>query len=68
MDAESAFCGRHWEASGDFRVPLNKDHSNMVKFSEHEREEYDKVLGSLHSFVEVATITIRGRFMVQEGE
>ena len=62
VEPESAFCGREWESTSEYRIPMNLDHKNLVKFSEADRDEYDRVLCILHDFAQYAVKTIELRF------
>lgn len=61
VDPDSASCGRSWETCSDYRIPLDSDHSNMVKFGENSANEYDKVRATLHDFVQDACDVVRRR-------
>jgi hypothetical protein len=64
----SATCGRHWENSDDFRMNLEGDHSNMVKFSSTNDTNYQKVMLVLDDFVKDASRIVRRRFQSQESD
>lgn len=52
VDADSATDGRYWKNQGDI-YPLNKNHSNLVKFTERD-EYYPMVLPILKNLVSTA--------------
>lgn len=47
VDASSATHGRHWESRHPFIYPVNRSHSNMVKFTGNDDPVYRVVLERL---------------------
>ena len=54
-------CGRPWESGSDFRVSLNANHSEMVKFAENDRDSHDKVFWIVEDYVTRACPVIHSR-------
>ena len=50
VDRESAAHSRSWETSGRFVLGLNRDHSDLVKFS-RSCDDYELVLGHLRDML-----------------
>jgi hypothetical protein len=61
VDAASATCGRSWETGDNYVVSLDGDHSSMIKFSENDRDGYEKVRDVVQAFVKQANTVIRAR-------
>ena len=61
VNPASATCGRSWETGDDYVMSLDGDHSDMVKFSEFDRNGYEKICNVLTDFVKVAPSTIKAR-------
>jgi hypothetical protein len=61
VDRHSATHGREWESYGQFIQPVNRSHSELVKFSNHD-DEYQTVLRYLLTFRKNACSVIRDRF------
>ena len=57
----SAACGRSWETGDDYVMSLDGNHSDMVKFSEIDRNGYEKICNILKDFVEDAPSVIKAR-------
>jgi hypothetical protein len=66
VDRHSATHGREWESDGQFIQPVNRNHSELVKFSNHD-DDYQTVLRHLSTFRKNASNVIRHRFNV-DGE
>lgn len=49
VDTSSATHGRHWESGYPFIHPVNRSHSDMVKFTGSDDPVYRVVLGRLKS-------------------
>lgn len=56
----SATHGRYWENQAHHIQPINRDHSQLVKFKPND-EVYDRVLSTLQEFVEKASVMKRGQ-------
>jgi hypothetical protein len=65
VDRHSATHGREWESDGQFIQPVNRNHSELVKFSNRE-DEYQTVLRYLSTFRKNACSVIRDRFHVDD--
>ena len=63
VDRHSATHSREWESDGQFIQPVNRNHSELVKFSNHD-DEYQTVLRHLSTFRKNACSVIRNRFNV----
>jgi protein SERAC1 len=63
VDRHSATHGREWESDGQFIQPVNRNHSELVKFSNRD-DEYQTVLRYLSTFRKNACSVIRDRFHV----
>ena len=61
VDPSSAIQGRHWEDKDPFIVPINRIHSELVKFSKHDHD-YQLVLVCLRGFLKEAREVIQRRF------
>ena len=61
VDRHSATHGREWESDGQFIQPVNRNHSELVKFSKHD-DDYQTVLRHLSAFKRNACRVIRDRF------
>ena len=61
VDPASATCGRSWETGDDYVMSLDGNHSDMVKFSEFDRNGYEKICKVLKDFVKVAPSIIKAR-------
>ncbi|MCJ1313277.1 hypothetical protein MMC25_006954, partial [Agyrium rufum] len=57
----SAASGRHWETGDDYNISLNGDHSSMIKFSENDRDGYEKVRHVVQDFTRNACPVIEAR-------
>lgn len=66
VDRHSATHGREWESDGQFIQPVDRNHSDLVKFSNYD-DEYQTVLRHLSKFREKACSAIKERFNV-DGE
>jgi protein SERAC1 len=66
VDRHSATHGREWESDGQFIQPVNRNHSELVKFSKYD-DEYQTVLRHLSTFRKSAGSVIKDRFNV-DGE
>ena len=64
----SATQGRSWETSDNYKVSINADHSGMVKFSEYDRDGYEKVRDVLKDFISHAGVVIGARMRARTGE
>ena len=60
MKPDSATCARSWEKGLDYVVSLNKDHFDLVKYTEADRD-YELVRDYLRKFIESAIPVIRAR-------
>jgi protein SERAC1 len=65
VDRHSATHGREWESDGQFIQPVNRNHSELVKFSNRD-DEYQTVLRYLSTFTKNACSVIRDRFHVDD--
>jgi hypothetical protein len=61
VDSKSASCGRSWENGSEYKISLESDHSDLVKFEEYDNN-YDHVLRVLHGFADEANKVIKKRF------
>ncbi|MCJ1306899.1 hypothetical protein MMC25_000543 [Agyrium rufum] len=61
VDPTSATYGRPQEIEGDSIISINADHSNMIKFSENDHDDYWKVVGVLRDLIKHADIVIKDR-------
>lgn len=61
VDPASATHGRSWETGNDYIVSLDENHSNMIKFSDYDRDGYEKVCDVVRDFVKHAGIVIKAR-------
>ncbi|KAE8440868.1 hypothetical protein EG329_006366 [Mollisiaceae sp. DMI_Dod_QoI] len=61
VNPASATFGRPWETSEDFKVSIDADHSNMVKFSRFDQDGYIKARDELRKFAEQAVFVIQQR-------
>ena len=61
VNPASATCGRGWETGDKYIISLRGDHSNMVKFSENDRDGYEKVRDVLQDFITHADAVIKNR-------
>jgi hypothetical protein len=66
VDSHSATHGREWESDGRYIQPINRNHSELVKYSQHD-EEYRTVLRHLSTFRQNASRVIRARFNNSDG-
>jgi hypothetical protein len=62
----SATHGREWESDGRLIQPVNRNHSELVKFSKYD-DEYQTVLRHLSTFRNEACNVIKDRFNI-DGE
>jgi hypothetical protein len=62
VNSDSACCGRSWESTSEYKIGLNSNHSDMVKFEEYDSNDYDHVLRVFDEFVKDADIVIKKRF------
>ena len=63
VDRHSATHAREWESDGQFVQPFNRNHSELVKFSNHD-DDYQTVLRHLSKFRTISCNVIRDRFFV----
>jgi len=61
VDVHSATSGREWESSTKFLHPIDRNHSELVKFSKQD-SDYQTVLHYLSTFKKDASNVIRARF------
>ena len=61
VDFDSATHNRSWESRNQFRRPLNRTHSDLVKFSKHDHE-YSTVYRYLFEFSKTAYDIVGKRF------
>jgi hypothetical protein len=61
----SATHGRHWESGAHHIHPINRDHSQLMKFKAND-EVYDRLLSTLEEFVKDAFAMKRGRKLEAE--
>jgi hypothetical protein len=61
VDRYSATHGREWESDGQFIQPVNRNHSELMKFSNRD-DEYQTVLRYLSTFTKNACSVIGDRF------
>ncbi|KAH7330053.1 hypothetical protein BKA65DRAFT_460559 [Rhexocercosporidium sp. MPI-PUGE-AT-0058] len=61
VNPASATFGRPWETSDDFKVSIDADHSDMVKFPRFDQDGYIKARDELRKFAEQALIVIEKR-------
>jgi hypothetical protein len=61
VNPASATFGRPWETSGDFKVSIDADHSDIVKFPRFDQDGYIKAQGELRKFAAQAMIVIEKR-------
>ena len=66
VDASSATHGRPGEDQVHHIHPINRNHSEMVKFCRKD-VDYGVVLGFLEEFAQSASATVRARFTVLGG-
>jgi hypothetical protein len=66
VHSSSATHGRPWENEVHHIQPINKIHSDLVKYSVHDGV-YARVLHVLQRFTQSAVTAIRGRSMGKEG-
>jgi hypothetical protein len=62
VDVHSATSGREWESSSKFIHAINRNHSELVKFSKQD-SDYQTVLHHLATFKRDAYNAIRTRFV-----
>lgn len=62
VNPASATFGRSWETSDDFKVSIDADHSDMVKFPRFDQDGYVKARDELRKFAEQAILIIEQRF------
>jgi hypothetical protein len=55
--------GRPWEKSDDFKVSIDADHSDMVKFTQFDQDGLVKALDVLRAFADEAVPVVENRFM-----
>ena len=68
MSPESATCGRRWKTGPNFTISIDADHLEMVKFSESDRDECEKVLDILQDFLQSAKLVIETRLYANPGK
>jgi hypothetical protein len=61
VDITSATHSRPWELSNRFVLGMNRNHSDMVKFSRYD-EDYERVRGYLQALVAQAEEVVQKRF------
>ena len=61
VNPASATHGRSWETGDDYVVSLDGDHSSMVKFSDNDRDGYEKVCDVIQDFTRNACTVIKAR-------
>jgi hypothetical protein len=54
--------GRPWEKSDDFKVSIDADHSDMVKFTQFDQDGLVKALDVLRAFADEAVPVVENRF------
>jgi hypothetical protein len=54
-------CGRDWENTNDFKISLNSDHRDMIKFGSNDHEGYPKVKMTLEDLAEDANQILAAR-------
>jgi hypothetical protein len=59
----SATLGRPWEKSDDFKVSIDADHSDMVKFTQFDQDGLVKALDVLRAFADEAIPVVENRVM-----
>lgn len=62
MVTENSACKIALEDNYHERLPLNTDHSNLVKFNDPEDEGYQLVKGRIRKFVRTAPEVVQIRF------
>jgi hypothetical protein len=55
--------GRPWEKSDDFKVSIDADHSDMVKFTQFDQDGLVKALDVLRAFADEAIPVVENRVM-----
>ena len=63
VDTASATHGRHWETGGHYVKPMQRTHSDLVKFSLRD-DDYITVLQYLSEFADNACDVVKKRFPV----
>jgi hypothetical protein len=58
----STILGRPWETSDDFKVSIDADHIDMVKFPRFDPDGYIKARDVLWNFADMAIPVIENRF------
>jgi hypothetical protein len=53
--------GRPWETSGDFKVSIDADHSDIVKFTQFDQDGLVKALDVLRAFADEAIPVVESR-------
>ena len=66
VHSSSATHGRPWENEVHHIQPINKSHSDLVKYSVHDGV-YERVLHVLQQFTKSAVTVIRDRSMGKQG-
>lgn len=64
VDRDSATHSRPWEMSTKFIIPINRNHSDLVKF-ERLSDGYEKVLDRIREVAEISARAVRSRFEMQ---
>jgi hypothetical protein len=59
--------GRPWEESDDFKVSIDADHSDMVKFTQFDQDGLVKALDVLRAFADEAIPVVENRVMKRAG-
>jgi hypothetical protein len=59
--------GRPWENSDDFKVSIDADHSDMVKFTQFDQDGLVKAVDVLRAFADEAIPVVENRVMTTAG-
>jgi hypothetical protein len=62
VNPDSATYGRHWETeAGVYVIPLDGDHSGMVKLGPRDTDGYPKIRRAMREFVQLAIPVVKVR-------
>jgi hypothetical protein len=67
VNPASATLGRPWETSDDFKVSIDANHSDIVKFTQFDQDGLVKALDVLRAFADEAVPVVETRVTKRPG-
>jgi hypothetical protein len=61
VDRDSASCGRSWESTSEYKISLQRDHLDLVRFGKDDRNDLDRVMEVLDKCMKTAPLVIQDR-------